>query len=97
MSFNRYKRPKLIDGKLLEFFEKKYKEEDLKDKINEENTKQTEITINPNWYDKYLDQTKNFIKENYGFVIISTLIIILLYVRYIEVKKRKKKLQELIK
>lgn len=37
------------------------------------------------------DNTYGFIKENYGFVLITILLIILLYIRYIEVQNKKKK------
>jgi hypothetical protein len=49
----------------------------------------------PNFFMKIFLSLKNylieFIKENYGFVLIITLLIILLYVRYIEVSKKKEK------
>jgi hypothetical protein len=36
----------------------------------------------------------NFIKDNYGFFLMVTLIILLLYVRYVEVNARKKKISK---
>ncbi len=96
MSFNIYiKKPNLVDNKLIDFYINKIKEEDLKEEIIRENIKQEEVIVCDdvkltNWYDKYIEHIKNFIKENYGFVIITSLIVILLYVRYIEVKRRKK-------
>ena len=51
----------------------------------------------PNFFMKIFLSLKNnlveFIKENYGFVLIITLLIILLYVRYIEVSKKKKNIK----
>jgi hypothetical protein len=102
MSFNIYiKKPNLVDKRLIDFYINKIKEDKLKEEINQENIKQinnnheiiscsNNIKNEINWYDKYIEYVKMFIKENYGFVIITSLIIILLYVRYIEVKRRKK-------
>jgi hypothetical protein len=101
MSFNTYiRKPRLVDNRLIEYYKDKFQKEELKEQIKHENIKQELPVIieEPQelWYDKYVEHIKCFIKENYGFVIISTLIIILLYVRYIEVKKRKKKMKEII-
>jgi replicative superfamily II helicase len=47
-------------------------------------------------YKKVLSPLWEFIKENYGFFIIVTLISILLYVRYIEVSIRKERMKKVI-
>ena len=100
MSFISYKKkPNLVDRRLIEKINNKFMELELKEKIQEENIKQSEICASNQieWYDVYVDQCKDFIKINYGFVIISVLIVLLLYIRYIEVKKRKARKKKYIK
>jgi hypothetical protein len=86
MSFDIYnKKPKLIEPKLLKYYNKKIKNEEIKQNI-----------ISISLYKKIWENIWNYIKENYGFFLIITLIIILLYVRYIEVDKKKKKINNIL-
>lgn len=91
MSFDIYSnKPKLVDSKLIKYYNEKNKVVEVKEPevvpVVEEETPQ----------DKILKYIKDFIIENYGFVILFTLILLLLYVRYIEVNKKKKKLKQII-
>jgi len=91
MSFDIYnKRPKLIEPKLLKYFNDKIKNKEIKELESQNNLTET-------WQKKLCTNICCFIKENYGFFIIITLILLLLYVRYIEVNKRKNKVQHIIK
>lgn len=90
MSFDIYSnKPKLVDSKLIKYYNEKnkavveVKEPDVVEVIEE--------TIQ----DKIYEYMKKFIIENYGFVILFSLILLLLYVRYIEVSKKKKKIKEM--
>ncbi len=103
MSFDNYnKKPRLIEPKLAKYYIEKTKQKELNEKIKkEELIKQEEIIAQQNivpepWYKLMLLSIWEFIKENYGFFLIVTLIIILLYVRYIEVNNRKKKMKHII-
>jgi hypothetical protein len=93
MSFDIYSnKPKLVDSKLIKYYNQKNKAaiEEVKEpeviEVIEEETIQ----------DKILKCIKEFMIENYGFVILFSLIILLLYVRYIEVSKKKKKIKEML-
>lgn len=91
MSFDIYSnKPKLVDSKLIKYYNEKNKVVEVKEPevvpVIEEETIQ----------DKILKYMKEFIIENYGFVILFTLILLLLYVRYIEVSKKKKKIKEML-
>jgi hypothetical protein len=57
---------------------------------------QFQSTKTNNLQSKILKCIKEFMIENYGFVILFSLIILLLYVRYIEVSKKKKKIKEML-
>jgi len=103
MSFNTdIKKPKLVENKLIKYYNDKKNQRELKIKIAEEELqkKNIEIKINtiPNRpiYKKLLDHLWKFIKQNYGFFIIIILILILLYIRYIEVCNRKNKMKDII-
>lgn len=52
---------------------------------------------NISWQQYILNNIKEFIRDNYGFLILLVLIIILLYIRYIEVLKRKEKINQMKK
>lgn len=95
MSFNGYKKPRLVEPKLSKYYIDKIKEKELNAKIvQDEMLKQKiefEILNQPpeSFHIKIKNYLYNFISENYGFVIMISLLCILLYVRYIEVNKRK--------
>jgi len=103
MSFNtEIKKPKLVENKLIKYYNDKKSQKELKIKIAEEELQKKKIEAELNnipeesTYKKILNPVWEFIKENYGFFIIITLILILLYVRYIEVCKRKRKMKDII-
>jgi len=91
MSFDIYnKKPKLIEPKLLKYFNDKIKNKEKQQTLELQNN------LTETWQKKLYKNICSFIKENYGFFIIVTLILLLLYVRYIEVNKRKNKVQNII-
>jgi hypothetical protein len=103
MSFNKdIKKPKLVENKLIKYYNDKKSQKELKIKLVEEELQKKKIEAELNnipeepTYKKILNPVWEFIKENYGFFIIITLILILLYVRYIEVCKRKDKMKDII-
>lgn len=100
MSFDIYnKKPKLIEPKVLKYYNEKIKTKEIKErnKILKQQELENIPVIEPDtWYKKIVDTIWEFIKENYGFFLITTLISTLLYVRYIEVTLKKKKIKETI-
>ena len=103
MSFStEIKKPKLVENKLIKYYNDKNRQKELKIKINQEEVQKKQIEQEANnipvepIYKKILNPVWEFIKENYGFFIIVTLISILLYVRYIEVCRRKNKMKIVI-
>ncbi len=102
MSFDSYnKKPRLVDKKIVRFYSDQYRQKDQLDKFKQEEViKQQQIheiiipqeTFGTLCYNSFMD----FIKENYGFVILFTLIFVLLYVRYVEVCHRKEKIKNII-
>jgi hypothetical protein len=103
MSFNTdIKKPKLVENKLIKYYNDKKSQKELKIKLVEEELQKKNLVIEANnipvepIYKKLLNHVWEFIKENYGFFIIISLILILLYVRYIEVCKRKNKMKDII-
>ena len=90
------KKPQLVEKKLRNFYINKFK-------LNNVN-KQPEIINNVNninnviksWFIYLLKYILDFIKLYYGFALLIGLIIILLYIRYIEVNKRKEKIKKII-
>lgn len=96
MSFNSYNtRPQLVERKVAKYLNEKLKQKDL---LNQIKTQEVELqNIKPDvWYNKCLETMWNYIKENYGFFLLVTLIITLLYVRYLEVSRRKEKMKQII-
>jgi hypothetical protein len=103
MSFStEIKKPKLVENKLIKYYNDKNRQKELKIKINQEEVQKKQIEQEANnipvepIYKKILNPVWEFIKENYGFFIVVTLISILLYVRYIEVCRRKNKMKIVI-
>ena len=88
-------KPRLVETKLIKFINDKYKQKELEIREIEEIKEMEMIKSNEKWYSVYLSSIKEFFKVNYGFIIIIGLIIILLYVRYLEVTKRKEKIKEI--
>ena len=88
MSFNSIKKPRLVESKLVNYYNNKNKIIENKEVIEK-------TDLSNKWYKKLLDNTILFVKNNYGFVVLSLSIIILLYIRYIEVNRRKNKIKEL--
>jgi hypothetical protein len=92
MSFDGYiQKPKLIETKLVKYYNAKNKQI----KLNQPDIGSEPIIQEP-LHKKLTNLVWEFIKENYGFFIILVLIVVLLYVRYIEVNKRKEKMKEII-
>jgi hypothetical protein len=87
--YGQYK-PTLIEPKLLKYYYNKFR-------VHEQKV-QKELTtkISELWYQKILRNIWDFIKENYGCFMLVTSILVLLYVRYIEVNKKKIKVKKII-
>ena len=102
MSFNNPKKPRLVESKLSQYYINKIKDKEAKIKMDndlmEKQKIELELLNQPKepFYKKILDKIINFIKINYGFMIMISLLIILLYIRYIEVNKRKVQMQEIM-
>ncbi len=103
MSFNAdIKKPKLVESKLKRYYNEKNRQRELKEKIAQEEVfkkqieEQASVVPNEPTYKKILNPVWEFIKDNYGFFIIITLISILLYVRYIEVNRKKERMKNVI-
>jgi hypothetical protein len=103
MSFNTdIKKPKLVENKLIKYYNDKNRQKELKLKIEQEDILKKQLEEQANnippepIYKKVLNPLWEFIKENYGFFIIVTLISILLYVRYIEVSRKKERMKNVI-
>ena len=78
------KRPKLVEGKVVKFFNDR-KEAEKEIEI---------ITASDTWYENIKQYLLETFKENWGFFILIILVTILLWVRYIEVNNRKEKIKK---
>ena len=87
MNVHNFNKPRLVENKIKKLFIPKPKIGG--DVIVE---KKIETSFLNNIYQSFL----NFIKDNYGFFILITLLSILLYVRYLEVNRRKEKMKDII-
>ncbi len=100
MSYNSYRKPRLVEPKLSKYYVNKIKEKDLKARLEQEEIirqkAEFELANQPAepFHKKVTNYIYDFIIDNYGFVIMISLIGILLWVRYIEVNKRKAQLKE---
>jgi hypothetical protein len=102
MSFNSYRKPRLVEPKLSKYYIDKIKEKELKAQLAQgelEKQKMEMAILNQPaepFHKQVTNYVYNFIIENYGFFIMISLLGILLYVRYIEVNKRKAQMKEVI-
>ena len=98
------KKPSLISMNMLNSIKNRIREKNIKQKmlvkkmaeIEKEKMLQNEEK-SKTWYKTLYLNTVEFVKENYGFVILVILISILLYIRYIEVSKNKDKIMKIKK
>ena len=106
------KKYNLIGSKFIKHYKKKLRKinkpqtKSTNNLINQPNIVQPNIvggatiaveTSNITWYQTIYNYIIDFLKDNYGFLILILLILILLYVRYIEVLKRKEKIKKIKK
>jgi predicted PurR-regulated permease PerM len=92
-----YIKPKLIEPKIQKLIINKLEERKNKFILKEQEINQNniiEIPVSTN--KKILNFLIDFLKKNYIFIIIIILTFILLYVRYIETKKRKEQLKHIL-
>jgi predicted PurR-regulated permease PerM len=92
-----YIKPKLIEPKIQKLIINKLEERKNKFILKEQEIIQNniiEIPVSTN--KKILNFLLDFLKKNYIFIIIIILTFILLYVRYIETKKRKEQLKHIL-
>ena len=94
------KSPKLVEKQLKNYYINKIKLNNIKElkllKENELKNSNYFIDYIKILYNYILNYIIEFIKEYYGFVLLFSLIIILLYIRYIEINNRKKKIKKII-
>ena len=92
-----YIKPKLIESKIQKLITNKLEEKKNKIKyIKEQEIIQTNTIITEPKHKQILNNILKLLKKNYILLIIIILISILLYVRYIETKKRKEQLKHIL-
>lgn len=95
-----YNKPALVEKRILKYVNNKTKQKYIttkKKEINIQQEKEIEIIKqSETWYTRLGDYMLEFMKENYGFVLLILLISLLLLVRYIECNKKKEKIKEII-
>lgn len=97
-----YIKPKLIEPKITKLITNKIEQKKNKIMYKEEMKEQAKIMEELNnmppipFYKKISSYLLNLLKNNYILIIIITLVSILLYVRYIEINKRKQKIREIL-
>lgn len=101
MSFDIYSnKPKLVEKNILKYINNKKKQKYLaKVEAEQKEIIQKEIEIevqSQTWYGTIGKQIWEFIKENYGFVLLISLISLLLFIRYIECNKKKQKIKDIV-
>ena len=94
-----YIKPKLIESKIAKLITNKFEEKKNKliivNQIKEQEIIQNNIESIP-IQKKIINYILDFFKKNYILIIIFCLISILLYVRYIETRKRKEQMKEIL-
>jgi hypothetical protein len=91
-------KPNLFPSKLKEYYRNKIMKEKVEYELNGgADNGENKTTLSEPIYNNIKQNIIDFAKENYGFILFLSLIIILLYVRYIEVSRRKDKIKILHK
>ena len=94
MSFEKIpKKPSLVEKKILKFVNFKKQKKFL---MEQEKLEQIKLEEENTTFNKVSTFCVEFIKENYGFILLTILIGILLFVRYIECNKKKDKIKEIV-
>jgi predicted PurR-regulated permease PerM len=92
-----YIKPKLIESKIQKLITNKIEKKKNKIILKEQELIQNNIIILPNpLHKKILNNLLEFLKKNYILIIIIILISILLYIRYLETKKRKEQMKHIL-
>jgi len=93
-------KPKLVERNILKYINNKKKQKHLaRIEAEQKEVAQKEIEIevqSQTWYGKIGKDIWEFIKDNYGFVLLISLISLLLFIRYIEYNKKKEKIKDIV-
>ena len=98
MSFNPSYRPKLVESKISRYYSDKLKQKELSKQEIEIKLKEQKEALeiaNTSPIKLLFKDFINFIKENYGFFLLITLLVILLWIRYIETNRKKEQFRAL--
>ena len=94
MSFeNMPKKPSLVEKKILKFVNFKKQKKFL---LEQQKIEQIKLEEENTTFNKCSTFCIDFMKENYGFILLVVLISILLFVRYIECNKKKEKIKDIV-
>ena len=88
--------PKLVDKKIINYYKSKLKQQELAKNITNEQIIKQDINISK-WYNILIINGKTILINYYGFILLSFMIFILLYLRYKEVYRKKRYFNKIVK